>query len=319
MINHMIVSDVGGTNGRFAIAEFSNQPENIDGIKLKEIGIFPCKDYNNFNDLLSAYLKGLDCEIPKWARFSIAGEMTESNGNLWHFNWDINARDIEQKFNFEHVTLLNDYEALIRAIPRLDAGELETVTPFDNGLAEAPFSAFGVGSGLGAAIGIRQRATIRTISTEIGHMSFAPKSKIEQDLLSFFANKIKHISTETFLSGPGLIRIYEFLSHKEKNNIAAHEITKKARDGSCEISVKTVSLFLDILASVAGDIALAQGSRGGIYIGGGIIPHITDLIDRDRFIELFTDKGPMSSYVKKIPVHIVMSETASLTGAAINY
>jgi len=313
----MIVSDIGGTNGRFAIAELSNAPESTENIKLKEIGIFPCNDYNNFNELLSAYLKSLNCDIPKIARFAIAGEMTADYGNLWHFNWDINARDIEKKFNFDQVTLLNDYEALVRAIPGLDAGELETITPFGEGLSGAPFSAFGVGSGLGAAIGIRQGTEVRTISTEIGHMSFAPKSKAEQELLNFFAGKVNHISIETFLSGPGLIRIYEFLNHKEKNNIAAHEITKEARNGSCEISVKTVNLFLDILASVAGDIALAQGSRGGIYIGGGIIPHIADLIDRERFIELFTDKGPMNSYVKKIPVHIVMSEKASLTGAAI--
>ncbi|MEZ5758607.1 MAG: glucokinase [Emcibacteraceae bacterium] len=319
MVSRMIVSDIGGTNGRFAIAEFSNQSENIDGIKLKEVGIFPCRDYNNFYELLAAYLKSLDCEIPKRARFSIAGEMTENYGNLWHFNWDINAREIEQKFNFEQVTLLNDYEALVRSIPGLDAGELETITPFDVSLAGAPFSAFGVGSGLGAAIGIRQGKSIRTLSTEIGHMSFAPKSKTEQELFNFFVGKINHISIETFLSGPGLIRIYEFLNHKEKNKIAAHEITRSAKDGSCEISVKTVSLFLDILARITGDIALAQGSRGGIYIGGGIIPHIADLIDRDRFIDLFTDKGPMSNYVKKIPVHIVMSETASLTGAAIEF
>ena len=93
MVRSMIVSDIGGTNGRFAVAEFPAQTKK--GLaELKSIGIFPCKDYDSFNDLLADYLKSLSGDIPKTARFAIAGEITADYGNLWHFNWDINAREI---------------------------------------------------------------------------------------------------------------------------------------------------------------------------------------------------------------------------------
>lgn len=311
----MIVSDVGGTNGRFAIAEYSavsHLPQ------LCSVAVFPCNQFGSFADMLSAYLTGLSRDIPKTARFAIAGEMEPRCGNLWHFNWDISAGQLERQFEFENVTLLNDYEALIYAIPHLSSDDIQTISSVKTGLESAPFSAFGVGSGLGAAIGVPSGSKINVVPTEIGHISFGPKSTQEHELMQHYRGSIDHISVETFLSGSGLIRIFDFLKDADQPSRTAPEITQSAQAVQCETSVRTVDIFMDILASVTGDIALSQGARGGVYIGGGIVPKIVDLIDQERFMSHFHHKGPMRGYVEKIPVHIITAEMPSLLGAAIN-
>lgn len=313
----MIVSDVGGTNGRFAVAEFSNKDHLPE---IKNVQIFPCNAYKSFSEMFEAYAQRFGADLPKVAHFAIAGEMSPRQGHLWHFNWDINAAELENRFGFEQVTLLNDYEAVLYAIPHLKNDDVTTLTPFRNELSGAPFSVFGVGSGLGAAIGVPTPNGLTTIPTEIGHISYAPTSDIELEMLSHLKKKNEHVSIESFLSGPGLQRIHDFIVQKEGGSIelmTASDITAAAKQINIESCIKAVQLFTSILGSVAGDIALAQGAKGGIYIGGGIIPKIRTLIDHQKFLDHFNDKGPMRDYVKKIPVHIITCENPALLGAAI--
>jgi glucokinase len=308
----MIVSDVGGTNGRFGIAKFS------EGKKLPEISeirVYPCKEYITFTDMIAEYMGNLKGEIPKTARFAISGEMTPRRGNLWHFNWDIRAEELEQKLGFDQVTLMNDFEALVYAVPHLPKNELLTITDFEKGLENGPFSVCGAGSGLGGSIGIPIDKTVKVVSTEIGHISFAPRSNIEMKLLKHTRKSFNHVSLESFLSGSGLVRIYDFIAGAGVKKMTAPEITAAAKDDdNCS---KAINVFLSILYSAAGDIALAQGARGGLYIGGGIVPKIADQINKKDFLKLFRDKGPMSAYAEKIPVHIITSDMPALLGAAI--
>lgn len=317
MSRRMIVSDIGGTNGRFAVAEFSGENDFPD---ISNIQVFPCKDYPTFADMFAAYFTQFGDDAPKTAHFAVAGEMHPEYGNLWHFNWDISAVEIEKKFNLSRVTLLNDYEALVQAVPFFSKDDLKTITKNKTSLHNAPFSVFGVGSGLGGSIGVPCSTGLQVVPTEIGHISFAPKSKLEQDLLNYTKKSIEHVSIETFLSGPGIKCIHQFIvegSGGDNQTMFPSEITTAAKDGNIESCVKAVDLFLSILASTTGDIALSQGAKGGIYIGGGVIPKIADLIDQDAFYNRYIDKGPMRDYVKKIPVSIITSDMPALIGAAL--
>jgi len=69
----MIISDVGGTNGRFAVAH-SDSEGNID--HLSHINVYQCRDYNTFTDMLETFINSLNIPPPKTARLAIAGEMT---------------------------------------------------------------------------------------------------------------------------------------------------------------------------------------------------------------------------------------------------
>lgn len=308
----MIVADVGGTNGRFAIA-------NLKTFEISDISVFPCANFTTFDDMFAAFIETLKGKIPCKAQLAIAGEMTPRQGNLWHFNWNISASRLEEKFNLDQVLLMNDYEAMVRSVPYLKSDDLFTVTDFDTGLKDGPFTVFGVGSGLGGSIAKPSEGKLEVISSEIGHVSFAPTSEIQSELLAFVKKSLSHVSNESFLSGPGLSRIYEFVvsnGSKPYSSRSPAQISTAALCKADDDCIETVDIFLEILASVAGDIALSQGARGGMYISGGIVPRMVNLIDRKAFISRFNNKGPMREYVSKIPVKIIMSDMPALLGAA---
>ena len=78
-----------------------------------------------------------------------------------------------------------------------------------------------------------------------------------------------------------------------------------------------MDLFFAFLGTVAGNLALTLGARGGVYIGGGIVPRLGDAIERSRFRRNFDSKGRLGVYVEQIPTFVVQAGTSpALTGAA---
>ena len=68
---------------------------------------------------------------------------------------------------------------------------------------------------------------------------------------------------------------------------------------------------------VAGDLALTLGARGGVYIGGGIVPRLGDAFTRSRFRACFEDKGRFRTYLEAIPVFVIHTVVSpALRGAA---
>jgi glucokinase len=99
--------------------------------------------------------------------------------------------------------------------------------------------------------------------------------------------------------------------------IAAQDVTAQAlAEGDRQCSA-AVDLFLGFLGTVAGNLALSLGARGGMYIGGGIVPRFGDRIDRSSFRQRFEDKGRFKAYLCEIPTFVVSASTSpALIGAA---
>ena len=74
--------------------------------------------------------------------------------------------------------------------------------------------------------------------------------------------------------------------------------------------------FCEILGSVAGDIALTCGARGGVYVSGGIAPRLADRLASGGFRRRFEDKGRLSDYTRDIPTYLIVHPYAALVGAA---
>ena len=64
----------------------------------------------------------------------------------------------------------------------------------------------------------------------------------------------------------------------------------------------------------AGDLALAFGSRAGVYIGGGITPKLLHFARRSKFIERFLDKGRVAAILQSMPISVILEERAALYG-----
>ena len=165
------------------------------------------------------------------------------------------------------------------------------------------------------------------VPTEGGHTSFAPTSDIEIDLLRYIRTSFLHVSLERVLSGEGLHTIYQFLRDTKKNEPTwfaellptgdpSALIIEAALKGKPEICVQTLDLFLSILGAEAGNLALKTLARGGVYLGGGIVPHIIQALKGGRFVQSFIAKGRHKRLLSSIPIHAILNDQAGLLGAA---
>ncbi len=83
-----------------------------------------------------------------------------------------------------------------------------------------------------------------------------------------------------------------------------------------ECALRSLEDFTAIYGSVAGDLAIASGALGGVYLSGGIMPKLITKMDIEMFRQRFNDKGRFSVYCSKIPVALVLNEFPGLIGAA---
>jgi glucokinase len=81
--------------------------------------------------------------------------------------------------------------------------------------------------------------------------------------------------------------------------------------------VEALTHFCALLGSVAGNLALTLGARGGVYIGGGIVPRLGDGFHRSPFRQRFEAKGRFAGFLQPIPVWVITSaQSPALMGAA---
>jgi glucokinase len=66
-------------------------------------------------------------------------------------------------------------------------------------------------------------------------------------------------------------------------------------------------------------MALVYGARGGVVIAGGVSERLIDYIATPKAMSRFFDRGPMSDYLKNIPVKLLQNPAAPLIGAAVLY
>ena len=93
-------------------------------------------------------------------------------------------------------------------------------------------------------------------------------------------------------------------------------INNGLRDDASSLCRQTLELFLGILGSEAGNMALKVLATGGVYLGGGIPPRILAALAQPAFMQAFLNKGRLSTVLREMPVHVILNPKAALLGAA---
>jgi glucokinase len=85
------------------------------------------------------------------------------------------------------------------------------------------------------------------------------------------------------------------------------------KDPAC---ARAVDWFVSLYGAEAGNLALKFLCLGGLFIGGGIAPHLAEKMKKGPFLASFSNKGRFKSLLESIPIRIVMNDNAALLGAA---
>jgi glucokinase len=306
-----LVGDVGGTNARLALVDSEGH--------IRHPKTYAAADYGSLSDVIAIYLETTTGrKRPPRAAIAVAGPVVDGEIEFTNLDWRMSEGELVGTFEFEAARLLNDFAAQALACPMLDADDLRRIGPEMRGAEVAPIVVLGAGTGFGVAGLARSERGDVPIACEGGHAAFAPVEPIELEVLRIFSRKHGRVSIERVLSGPGMLELYQALGeiHGVEAPLGHEKLVAAAGLEGPGLPRETLERFCAILGSVAGDIALTYGARGGVYVSGGIAPRLIDLLMAGEFRRRFEDKGRLSEYMADIPTALIVHPYAALVGAA---
>jgi len=306
--NRILVGDVGGTHARFAIVE----PSAAGSWRILQ-RLDLAERFATFNDALRSYLERAGVTpLPHLAAIAVAGPIVAGTVRFTNRGWAL------REVGFERALLINDFAALALAVDLLDEKHLHPIGPPIKGLEHGTITILGAGTGFGVSCLARYGDLAVPMATEGGHMSFAPGNALELAALQLMWKQEARVSIERILSGDGLEHLYrtlEQLAGRATPALTAAEISAAALRNEAGAHA-ALTMFCSIYGAVAGDLALAHGARGGVYIAGGIAEKIEEFLIQSPFRRRFENKGRLTPHVAAIPTQLIVYADIALLGAA---
>jgi glucokinase len=317
----ILAGDVGGTKCNLALFA-----ENVGELQVVFRQRFPSKEFAHFDVLVKEFARQaepyLHREKVHAAGFGVAGPVINNCVHATNLPWVVDAEHLSQVLNVKHVVLMNDLGATghsLEHLPPEDFCVLNAGSPVP-GASRALLAA---GTGLGESILFWDGTRYKVVPSEGGHSDFAPHTERQADLLRYMMRRFSQASGELILSGRGFRTLHEFIAPDVKHPVfddpnadPAPFITKSGLEKSCPICVEALDLWTALYGVEAGNLALRVMALNGVYVAGGIAVKILGKMKDGTFIRAFQDKWQFTPMMAKIPVSIVLDESAPLIGAA---
>ncbi|MFX1678015.1 glucokinase [Mitsuaria sp. CC2] len=311
-----LVADIGGSNARFAWVDGP-------GKGVAHVRKLPVAHYESLRDAAEAYLKelaGLGISTrPKRASLALATAIKSDRIELTNSHWTFSRSELQAGLGLDELRLLNDFEALALSLPGLRADQVAAVPGPKLATPHGTLAVIGPGTGLGVGGVIETSGGWVALPGEGGHMTLAPTNDYESELLAAARKDFPHVSAERFLSGVGLPTLHAAVAavagQASAQRLTAEQIVEGFLSGD-PLCMKTVDQFCAFLGSFAGSVTLALGARGGMYIGGGIVPRLGERFFQSSFRTRFEEKGRFAPYLASVPCVLITDTLTALAGAA---
>lgn len=307
----ILVADIGGTNARFALYD---QTSHV----LSAIEKITITKRDNLLSLAKNYIAKQSVTI-EYACIAIAcpveGDWVAMTNNHLAFS----QSQLQQDLKLKHLTVINDFTAVAMSIPALKNNDVEQIGG-EKPKSGYPIAVYGAGTGLGVAYLLNINDHWVSLAGEGGHTELPMINEQEDQILLMLRKKFKRVSAERFLSGNGIVNIYQALLqiHQQPiEDITPDIIVNNALSNSCSMSQQALTLFCTFMGRLGGNLALTLNTQGGVYIAGGIVPRFIDFLKASPFRDNFENKGRMTYLLKKIPVYVITHDYPGLLGAGM--
>jgi glucokinase len=320
----ILAGDIGGTKTKLGL--FENDFDNYSPIETKT---YSSQEHDSLEQILKAFLADNDYHLDS-ASFGVAGPVKDGKANPTNLSWKMDERTLSQALDGTPAHLINDLAAIAQAVPHLTQDDLETIKSGEKE-AGGTIAVIAPGTGLGEGFLTWDGDRYRAFPSEGGHTDFGPVTDEQRELLVYLLPKFEHVSYERVCSGIGIPNLYNFLKDTQRypepewlhRTLAQADdptpiIVKTAQQKEALIAEEAFKLFISILGSEAGNLALKVLATGGVYVGGGIPPRIVEQLQQGDFVDAFTHKGRLSDMVHRIPVYVIRHPEVALYGAAFH-
>ena len=313
---YALVGDIGGTNARFALVK-----EN--SVELSHVEVLSCEDFVNFDQAVACYYDKVGVSPVARACISFAcpiGDDIKMTNNHWAFN----VAAMQQQLGLKQFALLNDFTAMAYGMLFIENDEKLLLQAGSDKHLDNPRLVLGPGTGLGVSCLVPQTqvdsaVSWQAVATEGGHVSFAPVNALQVKILVILQRKYQRVSVERILSGDGIVALYQAICEIKQAPASfdsAAQITGAAIANEDALAVLALEVFCEVLGAVTGDLVLAQGARGGVYLCGGIPPRIQEFLLNSNFCVSMANKGRFNQYLSQVPVWLCDAKYPGLLGAA---
>jgi glucokinase len=319
----LIAGDIGGTKTDLAIYSSEGGPHT----PLAQTEVHSA-DYPSLQAIVREFLSQTKMSVDV-ASFDVAGPVINGHVKTTNLPWVLDERTLANELNLKAAHLMNDLEAVARAVPALRAQDVITINKGEP-IANGPIAIIAPGTGLGESFLTWDGSQYLAHGSEGGHSDFAPTDERQIRLLQYLLPRFGHVGVERVCSGIGVPNLYEFLRDEEKiaERPEAAQLIASAKDHTkaiveaaldpqhpSDLGLATVDLLVSILASEAGNLALKVLATGGVYLAGGVALHLVEFLQKLQFVQTFTRKGRFKELMERMPIHIITTR-AALVGAA---
>ncbi len=324
----IFAADIGGTKSEMAIYPLTGG-ESGALVQKRYVNA----EFSGIMPILEDFLANVE-QLPRLACLAVAGVVKGDKAQMTNLPWKVDSRRLEERFGFPRVVLINDLTAVGSSLAMLEPGDLLEIQA-------APGEAGGVrgliapGTGLGEGLLVECGGEEFVRGSEGGHTDFAPVDEEQIALLTWMRKKRQPVSYEMLIAGPGLANLYDFCREYHQLEPSAWIVKAMGRaedrvpvivagvvgatgssgEQPCPLCRRVIDLFLSILGSEAGNLALKLYAKGGIYLGGGILPRLVGHVPFDGFLQSFHAKGQMAGFMRDVPVNVILRRDAALIGA----
>lgn len=305
---HVLLGDVGGTHTRIAVLD--------EGAALRHVDVIDNGQFPDLLAVLDTYMRDRAAALAPIRRavLAVASPVTGDELHLTNLDWRISVSRLKAALALRELRVVNDFAALARAVPVIPAEHLIAIGDGTRDAA-APLGVIGPGTGLGVAAAVPAGRGWKVVAGEGGHASLSAADPVETQIIERLRARFGHASAERALSGPGLLNLYEALGGDAAGR-QPPELTAAALSGSDPLAVRMLDLFFALLGGTAGNLALTVGARGGIFLGGGILPRLIEPLRASAFRERFVAKGRFRGYLAAIATFVIDHPHPALLGLA---
>ncbi len=316
-----LAADVGGTHARIGLV--SQHPDGMHPVTVLQYHRYACAEWPSLTAVLKDFVShlGSTVHVDQCAVASAGYVLGDAivNDNL---PWPVSIRDIRDSLGIERLAVINDFEAVAYATQFLAQADTTPVIEAELPLSPGPVLVMGPGTGLGSAVLLPGHPHATVLATEAGQIALSPGNEREIEILRLLSKDRTYVSFEHALSGPGLLNLYRALCTLRDiptTLTKPSEVTCAALDHSNEAAVEALDVFCGLLGSFVGDLTLLYGARGGVFLAGGILPQIREVLLASRFSQRFFNKGVMRAFLQQVPVRLMEHGQLGVIGAAGMY
>lgn len=332
--------DIGGTHIRGRISSYDNGSLKVVSSAsttfsaLADVGIEEAHPIEMISRLIKEFEQttGRDASDIKHVTLAVAGKVDHrrKSAHVVANMTEINADDAKEIL-LDHgckaeVHIINDFEAAAFGAAAIDDSTRKLLRgaarprAIEKNLKKILIC--GPGTGLGIAclvLDLYKPGQHFVITSEAGHTTFGPETPIQHEFIE--SEIVRRLSYEQVVSGPGLVRVYQWnvrrrSANKQDLDVTPEQICVLAARGD-PTALEAVDLFSYALGAFCGNQVLAFNCDRAVYLWGGVMAGIPDNLLLNPFSMAYSQRLKYPDAVAAVPVYRVTDSQMAHKGCVI--